>query len=68
MTYKISSDGAAVVTSDTHWIPIDSNTPRGVKLLLVSNAYGVAHVTVCMANEKHYTHWHPLPTFKKETK
>lgn len=68
MTYKITSDGAAAVTSDVHWIPIDSSTPRGVKLLLVSDVYGVAHITIYTPTEKHYTHWHPLPTFKKEMK
>ena len=36
MTHKISSDGAAVVAPEFHWLPIDEHTPRGVKMLLIS--------------------------------
>lgn len=65
--HKISSDGAAVVNHSAHWIPIDKTTPQGVKMMLVSEKYGVAHVGTHLASQGYYTHWHPLPTFKKET-
>ena len=62
---RLSSDGAAVISTQTKWLPISADTPRGVKLQLISKKYGVAHLGVLLASNKYYTHWHPLPSFDK---
>lgn len=64
MTHKISSDGAAAVAPEFHWLPIDERTPRGVKLLLISRAYGVAQIGMHTSFSTFFTHWAALPTFK----
>ena len=65
MTHKIDSTGTAAVAIDHYWIPIDENTPRSVKLQLLSKAgvavYGTYH------GDKFWTHWCPLPKLMKET-
>lgn len=66
MTHKLSSDGAAVVAPEFHWIPIDSKTPRGVKMMLISEAAGVAQIGLHLASGTHFTHWHPLPVFRRD--
>lgn len=68
MAHKISSDGAAVVAPSVKWLRIDESTPRNTKMLLISEKYGVAQVCVLVASDKHYTHWHPLPTFTRDEK
>lgn len=68
MTHKISSDGAASITLNCKWLLIDRNTPRGVKMMLISEKYGIAQISIYSPNDKYFTHWHPLPTFKKELK
>ena len=65
MNIKVTADGAAAVSLDTVWIPIGPNTPRGVKLQLISQKYGVAHYGPYLPGDSYYTHWHPLPTFAK---
>ena len=64
--HKLSSDGAAVVTPQAHWLRIDANTPRGVKMTLISEAAGVAQIGLHTGIGGHYDFWHPLPTFKKD--
>ena len=59
MTHKIDSTGAAAVATDYYWIPIDENTPRGVKLQLLGKG-GVAHYST-YHGASHWTHWAPLP-------
>lgn len=58
MTHKLSTDRTAAVCVKTPWLPIDGQTPRGVKVLLLT-AHGVAiighHPTVGAIG------WHPLP-------
>ena len=67
MTHHLSSDGAAVVTPQAHWLPIDNKTPRGVKMMLISEAAGVASIGIHLASGTYYTHWHPLPVFQRES-
>ncbi len=66
MTLKVSPTTAA----DTayHWrsIAIDS-PPQGVKLQLINDRYGVATYGTWHTGSD-WTHWAPLPTFKKEAK
>lgn len=64
MTVKISSDGSAVVDTEYFWIAIDKDTPRGVKLQLLSIS-GVATYGN-YSGDSFWTHWAPLPKRKKE--
>lgn len=66
MTHKISSDGAAAVAPEFHWIPIDARTPRGVSMLLINKDSGVLQKGQYTTDEKFFTHWAPNPTFKKD--
>lgn len=67
MTHKLNSDRSAAVSLDMHWLLIDEYTPRGVKLMLISRAAGVAQIGLHQRADTHYTHWHPLPKFSKDT-
>lgn len=67
MSHKLNSARTAVVSLDAAWIPIDEHTPRGVKLMLISRAAGVAQIGLHQRTDTHYTHWHPLPKFFKDT-
>lgn len=49
-----------------HWIKIDSNTPRGVKLQLINKDAGVATYGALETSDTFWTHWAPLPTFLKD--
>ena len=64
MAYKINTDRTAAVCINTQWLPIDSKTPRGVKVLLLTS-HGVAiigyHPTTGTVG------WHPLPQIPKQT-
>ena len=66
MNHKIDSTGTAAVATDYYWLPIDENTPRGVKMNLINRAAGVTHIGVYLSSDKYYTHWAPLPTFKEQ--
>lgn len=68
MVHKITADGAAAVSPGIKWIPVSQDTPRGVKLQLISKKYGVAQSGIYSPNDKFFTHWAPLPTFDKEEK
>ena len=68
MTHKISSDGAAAVAPEFHWIPIGPSTPKGVSLLLYSEAAGVLQKGQHTSSDKFFTHWAPCPTLPKDTK
>ena len=48
-----------------YWRPIDSNTPKGVKMQLINQSYGVAVYSTLGNNNAFFTHWAPLPTFEK---
>ena len=59
MTYTLTTDHTAAVSNDYHWLPITSDTPRGVKLLLLG-AGGVAHMGQFDA-DPFWVGWFPLP-------
>jgi hypothetical protein len=65
MMHRITSNGAAAVSSGTKWLPIDDHTPRGVKLQLINERYGVAQYGPHRAGDTYFTHWCPLPTFEE---
>lgn len=64
MTHTLNSAHTVAVAIDTYWIPVDKNTPRGVKLQLLGHGgvatYGNYH------GDKFWTHWCPLPKRKPE--
>lgn len=64
----LNSAGTVAINHDTKWIPIDENTPRGVKLQLISKPSGVAHYGLHHAGDNFFTHWFPLPTFDRNEK
>jgi hypothetical protein len=64
MTHTLNKDGTVAVATDTYWQPIDADTPRSVKLQLLSKA-GVA-VYGTYQGDKFWTHWAPLPKKPKE--
>lgn len=66
---SLDDSRCVVVDHSYRWIPIDHNTPRGVKIQLINRHYGVANYGVLNnATEAFYTHWAPLPTFDKPAK
>ncbi len=62
MTHTINSTHTAAVATDYYWIPIDANTPRGVKLQLLGNG-GVAQYSN-YHGDAFWSHWAPLPKRK----
>lgn len=60
----LSTDRAAAVDRGYKWLPIDADTPRGVKLQLINRVAGVAQYGRLGTVETFYTHWAPLPTFE----
>ena len=66
MNVKLTQDGAAAVDQTYFWRPIDKDTPRGTKLQLIHRPSGVAVHGPLFTNDTFWTHWTPLPSFKKE--
>lgn len=60
MTHTINSNSTVAVAVDYFWQPIDTNTPRGVKLQLLGKG-GVAVYGTWNGKDPFYTHWAPLP-------
>ena len=59
-THTINSTKTVAVATDTYWMPIDKDTPRSVKLQLLSIG-GVAQYGVLQSDTSFYTHWCPVP-------
>jgi len=64
LTHKINNEGTAAVSLDAFWIPIDANTPHGVKLWLINRHAGSAYPAQYNPGDDFPTHWHPNPKFK----
>lgn len=60
MNYKVNDQHRVAVATDYYWLPIDSTTPRGVKLQLLPVS-GVAQYGTWNGKDKFFTHWAPLP-------
>jgi len=61
--FRLDSTKAAVVSNDYYWIPIDANTPTGVKILLLGRG-GVASLGQYFhrpGETQFWTHWAALP-------
>jgi hypothetical protein len=61
----LSSDQAAMVDPDYFWRPIDGNTPLGAKVQLINKDAGVAIYGSINSKESFFTHWAPLPKFRR---
>lgn len=60
----INNAKTAAVNQSLPWLPIDSNTPLGVKLLLINRYHGTGTTGVLSrANIKDFTHWQGWPKF-----
>ena len=61
--YKIDSTRSTVVADDYYWIPIDQDTPTGMKVLLLGRS-GVAtmgHYEHKPGETQFWQFWAPLP-------
>ena len=61
--YKLDSTRSTVVADDYYWIPIDENTPTGMKVLLLGRS-GVAtmgHYEHKPGETQFWQFWAPLP-------
>lgn len=65
MTHTINSTSTVAVATDYFWQPIDTNTPRGVKLQLLGKG-GVAVYGTWNGKDPFYTHWAPVPKRRPE--
>lgn len=68
MNHKPSSDGCAIVCTDYHWLEINDDTPTNAMMLLINKPSGVLHKGTHNKLNNFFTHWAPLPTFKKDKK
>ena len=61
--HKLDSTRSTVVADDYFWIPIDQDTPTGMKVLLLGRS-GVAtmgHYEHKPGETQFWSHWSPLP-------
>ena len=58
-SFTLNSGKTVAVATDVYWMPVDKDTPRGVKLQLLGKG-GVAHYSKYNGAE-FWTHWCPLP-------
>jgi hypothetical protein len=58
--HKINTARTAVVATKAFWIPIDENTPHGVKMFLINKASGSATIGSLGAKELFFDHWFPM--------
>ena len=64
-THTLNSARTVAVATDVYWMPIDKDTPRSVKLQLLSIG-GVAQYGSLNGDMSFYTHWAPLPKRRYE--
>jgi hypothetical protein len=68
MTIRPTSDRAAVVDTEFHWLDAKQyQPPLSKKILCINKQQGVAIISHWVSAFG-FTHWAPLPTFKKEEK
>ncbi len=60
---KLDSTQSALVSQSITWIPIDADTPIGVKCLVIDKKQGIAYLRPYTLNHG-WTHYSPLPTFR----
>jgi hypothetical protein len=62
---RLTTDRTAVVDGAYRWREIDDSTPKGVKLQLIRQGAGVAIYGTLGTSTDWFTHWAPLPTFRR---
>ena len=70
INYRLDSTRSTVVADDYYWIPIDQDTPTGMKVLLLGRS-GVAtmgHYEHKPGETRFWTHFAPLPRKRSEDK
>lgn len=65
MSNEVDGTMSVAVDREYYWRPI-STCPMGVKVQLVNRMYGVAVYGQYNKKESWWTHWAPLPVFRKE--
>ena len=60
MTHKLNHTGNVAIDICRKYSKIDQNTPRGVKLILLTNERVAVFGVLTEANRMHFTHWEPL--------
>jgi len=61
----LNGNKTVAIDPEYHWREIDKDTPRGVKIQLINKADGVAMYGALISSDRYFTHWAPLPTFRK---
>ena len=59
-SHTINSNSTVAVAVDYYWLPINADTPKGVKLQLLGKG-GVAVYGTWNGKDTFYTHWAPVP-------
>lgn len=62
----INAAKTAAVNQSMFWIPIDENTPVGVKLLLINRKFGVT-TQGQYYKDSDWTHWQGMPKFMEDS-
>ncbi len=60
-THTINTDHTAAVALDYYWLPIDADTPRGVKIQLLTRGGVAVYGHYTEAQSEHFTDWAPMP-------
>ena len=62
---ELNTERTVAVDREYYWRPI-AGCPRGVKVQLINRRYGVASYGNYTGKDGFWTHWAPLPVFRKE--
>ena len=60
MTHRLNHTGNVAIDTRRKYRKIDKDTPRGVKLILVTTERVAVFGVLTEANRRHFTHWEPL--------
>ena len=66
MTIRTTTDRAAVVDTEFHWLDAKEHTPPLSKKILCINKWQGVAIISHWVSAFGFTHWAPLPTFKKD--
>lgn len=66
MPAELNKEQTVAVDRDYYWRPI-AECPVGVKVQLINRRYGVAVYGHYSGRSGFWTHWAPLPVFRKES-
>lgn len=62
---RISKDGSTAIDPDYYWRDIDGDTPRGVKLQLLTEGGVAVYGQITGKGDDGFTRWAPLPKQRK---